>query len=417
MPDQQTDADHGSRVLFVHPGAEMFGSDRMLLESVRGAVQAGADVVVALPQQGPLVPHLREAGASVVLVPMLVLRKSLLRPRGWAQLVRDTVRGFTAAIRLLTRLRPAAVYISTITLPQWPLAARLGRTVVVSHVHEAEASAHRLVNAALYAPLHAATAVIVNSRFTRETMTAVAPRLSGRTRVVENAVAAPPRTVPARLDLEGSLRVVYLGRLSPRKGPDVAIEAARELARGGVDVDLTVVGAAFAGYEWFEGELRRLAQMEPRVRVTFTGFESDVWPRLAAADVLVVPSRGDESFGNTAVEGILAGRPVVASDTSGLREAAGGYPTAFHVTPGDVEALSAALRRIYDDWSSIHPDLGASAARAHSLHAPERYRTSVATVVREATRRQSSPGRTASASIASATRLPRERRPPELRGA
>ncbi len=51
-------------VLLVHPGAELFGSDRMLLESAIGLIEAGARVVVALPSSGLLVPELRAAGAE-----------------------------------------------------------------------------------------------------------------------------------------------------------------------------------------------------------------------------------------------------------------------------------------------------------------------------------------------------------------
>ena len=47
-------------------------------------------------------------------------------------------------------------------------------------------------------------------------------------------------------------------------------------------------------------------------RVTLAGYVHPTWPVLAAADVVVVPSRA-VPFGNTAVEGLLARRPVVAS--------------------------------------------------------------------------------------------------------
>ncbi len=83
---------------------------------------------------------------------MLVLRKVLLTPRGLPRLFRDTFRGLGAAWRLIGRLRPDVVYVSTIIIPQWPLVARLRRTRSVSHVHEAEASGNKLVNGILYSP-------------------------------------------------------------------------------------------------------------------------------------------------------------------------------------------------------------------------------------------------------------------------
>ncbi len=40
----------GLTVLFAHPMAELYGSDRVLLESVIGVVQSGGRAVVVLPE-------------------------------------------------------------------------------------------------------------------------------------------------------------------------------------------------------------------------------------------------------------------------------------------------------------------------------------------------------------------------------
>ncbi|PRB61874.1 glycosyltransferase family 4 protein [Microbacterium sp. MYb45] len=363
-------------VLLVHPGAELFGSDRMLLESAIGLVAAGARVVVALPSSGLLVPELRAAGAEVVILPMLVLRKVLLTPRGLPRLFRDTFRGLGAAWRLIGRLRPDVVYVSTIIIPQWPLVARLRRTRSVSHVHEAEASGNKLVNGILYSPHLASERTIVNSRFSLETIRTALPALARRSHVVYNGVASPPQPISPRPRIERALRVLYIGRLSPRKGPDLVIEAASALHTTGREVEVTLLGAVFEGYEWFERDLREQAAAAG-VSVDFAGFHSTIWPFLAEADVLVVPSRVDEPFGNTAVEGILALRPVIASDSSGLREAAGGYATAQLVTPGDAESIAAALTDIHARWNEIVSTVADSRAEALRRHAPDVYRASI----------------------------------------
>lgn len=363
-------------VLLVHPGAEMFGSDRMLLESATGLVEAGARVVVALPSTGLLVAPLREAGAEVVILPMLVLRKVLLTPRGLPRLFRDTFRGLGSAWRLIGRLRPDAVYVSTIIIPQWPLIARLRGTRAVSHVHEAEASGNTLVNRLLYAPHLASARTLVNSRFSLDTIRRALPTLAARTRVVANGVASPEHPAPPRSRLDGPLRVLYVGRLSPRKGPDLVIDAAAALQAAGRPVEVTLLGAVFEGYEWFERDLRARAD-EAGVPVTFAGFHPDIWPFLAEADVLVVPSRVDEPFGNTAVEGVLGLRPVIASDSSGLREAAGGYATAQLVAPDDADAIATALEEVRERWDDHVAGVTASRDEALRRHAPAVYRAGV----------------------------------------
>ncbi|MFF7291386.1 glycosyltransferase [Microbacterium sp. NPDC008134] len=369
--------------LLVHAGWELFGSDRMLLESARGLRDAGERVVVALPAEGPLVGELQAAGVEVLLPPTFALRKSALRPRNWLRSVRDAIRGSVAAVVITRRLRPQTLYVSTIVLPLWPLVGRLLRVPTVTHVHEAEASAARIVNTVLYAPHLAAHRIIVNSEFTMRTVAAVIPALGRRATLIANGVDSPD-SVPEPRAVIDRLRVAYVGRISHRKGPDVAVEAIALLGDAGIEAELDLIGAVFEGNEAYDESLRRRTEELGVARlVRHHGFRSDVWPMLGAADVLVVPSRQDESFGNTAVEGILAGRPVVASEIPGLREAVGAYDAAAFVAPGDAAALADALARVVADWSELRVAVLADRDRAKERFAPETYRTAVAGFLRD----------------------------------
>lgn len=373
---------HGRTVLAVHPGAEMFGSDRMFLESVIGLREAGSTVVAALPSDGPLVAELVKAGAIVRIVPMLVLRKKLLKPRGWPTLLGSAMRGLIRGWRLLGEVRPDAVYVSTIIIPQWPLLARLRRTTAISHVHEAEAAGSRLLNMALYLPHLASTRTLVNSRFSLETIRGALAPLARRSHVIYNGVASPDSPEPPRERLEGALRILYLGRLSPRKGPDLVIDAAVRLRDQGRPASVTLLGTAFEGYEWYEQQLLDQAAASG-IDVEFAGFHQSIWPFLAASDVLVVPSRADESFGNTAVEGVLALRPVIVSDIGGLREAAGNYRTARLAAPDDATDIAWEMESITDGWEDVVGAVGTAREDALQRHAPEQYRAGIAEVVLE----------------------------------
>ena len=362
--------------LLVHPGAELFGADRMLYESAMAVQGAGRDVVVALAETGPLVTALESKGIRTVVVTMFVLRKALLRPKNWPELVSLFARGMVASWRLVSRIKPTSIYVSTVTLPQWPLLARLRRIPAVTHVHEAEGAASRWVNFAIYLPHLLSKRVLVNSHFSLATIRRSLPVLARRSRIVDNGVAGPPASPsPPRQRLDGLLKILFLGRLSPRKGPDLIIEAARELLHRGINVSVVLAGSTFRGYEWYESELREAIHSAGLVEEeVLVGFQESIWPLLEDCDVLVVPSRLDEPFGNTAVEGVLAHRPIIVSDTTGLREAAAGYITAQWVERDNPVALADALQRLVVDWDNVGGQVQNSAEKALNRHDPSVYR-------------------------------------------
>lgn len=365
-------------ILMVHPSPDLYGSDRVFLESVSAFTDAGWRVVVTLPESGPLVPALVERGAEVELVLTPVLRKSYLSPVGLLRLAGATLRSLPASVRLLRRTRPALVLVNTVTVPVWIVLARMLRRPAVCHVHEAEGSASPAVRKLLYLPLLAATGLVVNSGFSLDVLAGTWPRLRRRAVVVYNGVVGPAAPAPPRPRLDGPVRLLFLGRLSARKGPQVAIEAVSELVAEGLDVQLGLLGAPFPGYEWFEDQLRRqVDDAGLRDRVEFLGFRPDIWPHVDAADIVLVPSTVDEPFGNTAVEAMLARRPLVVSATSGLREAAAGYRTATQVPPDDASALAGAVRSMVVDWARVAADGAADLALARERHAPEVFRREV----------------------------------------
>ena len=373
------------RVLVVHPSAELYGSDRVLLESVTGFVDYGAEVVVLLASPGPLEVELRERGAAVHIVDIPVVRKAVLRPAALAAFVVGSVLAFARGVARVRRYRPHVVYVSTLTVPVWNAIAFASRVPLVVHVHEAERSAGRALRTALNAPLRLATLIVFNSIYSQRTVELSYAAAALKSQVVYNGVVGPAHPASARDSLDGGLRMVYVGRLSARKGPDVVIEA-MAAARTAQLLSLTIVGAVYPGYEWFEERLRaRVDELGLADRVRFEGFQPSGYPYLAAADLALVPSTVDEPFGNTAVEAMLAARPAIVSDTSGLREAGAGYGSVIFVRPGDADALAEAMDGVVEQWGTFRAAAIDDAATAGSRHSIETYHAalwaSIATVV------------------------------------
>ena len=362
-------------VLVAHPSGDLYGSDRVLLETVEGLVADSARVIVTVPSPGPLVQELVRSGAHVDYCPSPVLRKSALTLAGALKLAGQTLVSVVKSTQLLTRYRPDVVYVNTVTIPLWTVLPRLLGRKVVTHVHEAEGQASAAVRKALAMPLLFSSDVLANSNYTCHVMGSSWKSLNKRASVIDNGIGGPEIVSPPREDLDGAVRLLYIGRLSRRKGVDVAVKAVADLHQRGVNTSLDIVGNVFPGNEAYQEELLDLIAREGlSERVSFHGFQPDVWPYLSEADIALVPSVLDEGFGNTAVEAVMAARPVVVSNTSGLREAAGGYESAQLVDPSDPKAIADAVERVAGDWSSWRARAVEDSAVATARHDPVRYR-------------------------------------------
>lgn len=135
---------------------------------------------------------------------------------------------------------------------------------------------------------------------------------------------------------------LFVGRLTPRKAPDVLIRAL---------ADTHDVACVFAGDGPMRGRLEELAR-EAGVadRVTFLGNVDGA--RLAElyahADLFVLPSVS-EAAPLAAVEAMASGTPVLATRIAGVPSLVEDYETGFLVNPGDVGGLSVALRLLSRD--------------------------------------------------------------------
>jgi glycosyltransferase involved in cell wall biosynthesis len=271
--------------------------------------------------------------------------------------------------RIIAEASPDLVYVNTLTLPWWLVAARSTGVPAICHVHEAEPSVRSAVQRALVSPLVLADRVIANSESTRRATLGVMPRLRSRMTLIHNGVPAP-QDAPDPRQLRPPLRLLVVGRLSPAKSAHVAVEALALLRSQGIEATLEICGTPAPGREAYAAELRRRGSQEDVAgRVSFAGYCSPIWPALRRAHVLLAPSTA-ETFGNTVVEAQMSLRPVVATAVGGHRETVLHEQTGLLVPVGDPAAMAGSVRRLLDE-----PDLVDRLVRRARERALERFST------------------------------------------
>ncbi len=115
-------------------------------------------------------------------------------------------------------------------------------------------------------------------------------------------------TARTQLGLDDSPVVLCVGRLSRQKGQDLLLDVWPEVLASVPEANLIFVG---------DGPARQALEGRGHSRVTFAGNQGDVRPWLAAADLVVAPSRWDGGSLAT-IEALAAGRPLVATAVAGV---------------------------------------------------------------------------------------------------
>ncbi len=160
---------------------------------------------------------------------------------------------------------------------------------------------------------------------------------------------------------DGTLNILFVGRLEERKGLTHLLQAYHRLRKRRVDARLLVVGDGpkRREYKRFVG-LRGIRDVEFLGRVS----DDEKVRYFASADIYCAPNTGQESFGIVLLEAMAAGVPIVASDIHGFKNVMQRNVQGLLVEPKSARALAAALYALSRNADLRHEMGDAGRARA-----------------------------------------------------
>lgn len=305
------------RILFVahiaYPST-LGGACKSLLSMVEG-ISGKYQPVVACPNEGMLSAALRSKGIPVQIAGKPVW--GFLHPSSGAAgeaylaaVKHGAEDGFRRAIQ---QVKPSVVHVNSIVNPVEALTAKKMGVPVVWHVREilprypGSSAVLRLVH-------DTADHVLVISRAVERAF--LEEGLSSKITLLYNGFQVPPlpSAGPGQHPVVG-----YVGSLAPHKGLEHLLHIAVLVVRGIPGVKLVI-----AGDDWGTGYKKKLVGLAVKLglkdTMSFLGFCNRVEEVMANVAVLAVPSVFAEPFGRVAAEGMLLGKPVVASPVGGLKE-------------------------------------------------------------------------------------------------
>ncbi len=172
---------------------------------------------------------------------------------------------------------------------------------------------------------------------------------AARIKILPNGIASLNITNSCSLALPAGPFILFVGRLTAIKGPDLLVEAFAKISRSSPNIHLIIAGPDCGMRAYLEAKVDSLRLNR---RVTFLGFVDERTRQhlYRHAAFLALPSRSDV-MSMVALEAAAMGTPVLLTDRCGfdeVEEIGGGL-----VVPADIDGLAAGLAKMLDGNSNL----------------------------------------------------------------
>jgi glycosyltransferase involved in cell wall biosynthesis len=321
--------------------ADLYGSDKVLLD-ITDSLSGHCDLLVVLPAAGPLTAQLEDRGVRYLVLEDFAMRKRNMSPRGvlhWIARVLRTSR----ELGRLHRSRPFdLVYSNTLAVPTGTLFKLRFRIPHLWHVHEVLEGPKWFCWTLSLVVRIGSDGVICVSRSVMDQLTKWQPKLSRKCTVVYNGMPCPAE--PANRPAGPAMILGSIGRIYPRKGHGLLLEAVALVRARGFECYLKIFGSTLAGEErQLTMLLEKSRELEISDAVEFAGFVDDPALMYPCLDVLVLASVEPEALPLACLEAQAWGLPVIAPNEAGPTEIVVHNETGLLVPPRDVTALASAI--------------------------------------------------------------------------
>ena len=173
--------------------------------------------------------------------------------------------------------------------------------------------------------------------------------------VIPNGIPEPDIVKKLHRSLaQNAPEILFCGMLSKEKGVDILLEACAHLKTKGLHFRCTIVGRAVSEADQkFFNEFIQSNQMDDIVQLAGPLHGDEKWKAYSCADLFCFPTfYSAETFPLVAIEAMLFGLPVVATNWRGLPDIVMDGETGFLVPPKDAKSIAERLENLILD-----PDL------------------------------------------------------------
>lgn len=370
-------------ILFVHQSAELYGSDKTLLLLLQNLDKDLFFPVVILPNDGPLKEKLLHLNIEVHIAPVLKLHRKMFNPTNLILFIKQIRAGIKAMDLLNKKHHFDIVYSNTLAVLLGIIFASKRNIKHIWHVHEIIESPRFFKIAFQKMLTLKSNSVVVYNSLATQRFWDVNKIIISKSLAIQNGQelaeidldeSAKKQLRKTLFSVDNEVVIALIGRISRWKGQLVLLEAFKHLTEHNKNIKLVFVGSTPPNQEEFLDNLQQqIIQYQLENDVIIVPFQENIAAVWHAIDIAVVPSTEPEPFGLVALEGMLAQKPVVASNHGGLSEIVVNNETGFLVEPTNVQFLANALQLLITN-PEMRTNFGANGyKRARNEFSVEKY--------------------------------------------
>lgn len=338
-------------ILYLHAGAEMYGSDKVLLDLIKNLDKTKYKPFVVLPCDGVLVEALKRENVWVKVINYPIMRRKYFNPKGVFAYFYNFFKYSKVLLNIARDKKIDIVHTNTSAVLEGSYISRKLKVPQVWSVHEILLKPKIIFKVTRFLIAKYSSVAVAVSEAVKENLLS-SGYFKDNAKVIYNGVDSDyfnPQNDCTYLYDEfniprGSKVIGMIGRVNAIKGQNDFLKAANIIMSKHKDVYTVFVGDAFEGEEWRVENLKNNISKSPyKDRIIMQGYRTDNQFIHNLFDIYVMPSVQPDSLPTVVLEAMATGKPVVGYRHGGICEMVKDGYNGFLAEVGNPEDLAAKI--------------------------------------------------------------------------
>ncbi|HEP1844228.1 TPA: glycosyltransferase family 4 protein [Streptococcus suis] len=349
------------KILYLHAGAELYGADKVLLELIKGLDKREFEAHVILPNNGVLVPALREVGAQVEVINYPILRRKYFNLKGVFEYVTSYRRYSKMIAQYAIEKQIDAIHNNTTAVLEGIYLKRKLKLPLLWHVHEIIVRPKVISDFINFLMGHYADKIVTVSQAVAKHIKKSPFIKDDQISVIYNGVdnkvyfQTDVQSVRKKFDIDAdSLVVGMIGRVNAWKGQGDFIEAVSPILERNPKAIAFMAGSAFEGEEWrvqeLEENIKKLRVASQVRRIDYYANTAELYNMF---DIFVLPSTNPDPLPTVVLEAMACGKPIVGYRHGGVCEMVQEGENGLLANPKNTKDLSEKISSLLSDKSML----------------------------------------------------------------